>query len=136
MHKRPINYSKEHTRLKVMPFVLNERQQYYLFSARQKTTSHVPLVSPDPRPVGVKCTSAQTPVTISTSPLASTSLRPLQPVSPAACLPVSVSHQLLIFLFFSPGCLVVDKDACQGLAGANEWIESLVCAFLTRNFRE
>lgn len=131
MHKRPINYSKEHTTLKVMSFVLNERQQYYLFSARQKTTSHVPLVSPDPRPVGGKRTSARTPVTISVSPLASTSLRPLQP-----CLPVSVSHQFLIFLFFSPGCLVVDKDACQGLAGANEWIESLVCAFLTRNFRE
>lgn len=56
MHKRPINYSKEHTTLKVTSFVLNERQQYYLFSARQKTTSHVPLVSPDPRPVGGKRT--------------------------------------------------------------------------------
>lgn len=52
MHKRSINHSKEHTTLKVMPFVLNERQQYYLFSGRQKITSHVPLVSPDPRPVG------------------------------------------------------------------------------------
>lgn len=98
MHKRPINYSKEHTRLKVMPFVLNERQQYYLFSARQKTTSHVPLVSPDPRPVGVKRTSAQTPVTISMSPLASTSLRPLQPVSPAALSPGFCFSSALNFL--------------------------------------
>lgn len=38
----------------VMPFVLNEKQQYYLFSWRQKTTSHVPLVSPDPHLVEKK----------------------------------------------------------------------------------